>query len=219
MSDRADKTFMNERADTLTFIHYAESAKFIPQGSFAYDEIKRIKLRPGDRATCTPEGLAKMILFSEHLRDEVCISLGAHAGLRHEEITRFRLCFADMENRVISLPPFYLLTKVTKVEMDRTIPIQPVLYDRLKKLIDSGFPPDDFVMRVTNWAERLRVIKKNAGVTVPRNAFRHGYASHRKQLTQNPIQTAEEMGTSVLYLKRNYAVPKPTAMSLAWFAV
>ena len=219
MKDRKDKTYVGQRGDVLAFVHWTEAKKYIPHGSFIYGEVGTIKLGPGERGMCSPEDLAKLIAASEYLQDEVCISLGAHAGIRQAEIARFRLAFVDMENRIIGLPPFYNQAKVTKVEEDRQIPIQPVFYARLKKLIDSGFPREQRVMRVANWNLRLRCLQARTGIKLPPNALRHGYGSHRKQLTQNPITTASEMGTSVEKLKNNYARIQRVSVSKAWFAV
>ncbi|MCE0483459.1 MAG: hypothetical protein LV479_04385 [Methylacidiphilales bacterium] len=219
MKGKEDKTYMGERGDVLAFIRWAEREGYLPRHNFDYSEVVSLKLSPGDRETCSPDDLAKLIVAAEHLRDQVCISLGAHAGIRHEEIEKFILRFVDFKNRVISMPPFYGEVRINKVPVGRKIPIQPVLYNRLKRLSDEGFPADQPVMRVADWGKRLRRIKKNACVRLPQNAFRHGYGSHRLQLTQSEGATALEMGTSREHLRDNYAIPQDEHVSLAWFAV
>jgi integrase len=211
------RAYNNQREDIVGFMRWCEEQKLIPRDSLNYKAIIRHKLGPGARGTCSPSDLKKLIARCRDLRDEICVSLGAHAGIRSAEIERFKLCFVDWENHVISLPPFFQRVKVTKVVASRRIPIQPVLFKRLKKLLGSGFPPDVLVCRVKCWPDRLNRIKRKAGVKLPSNSLRHGFGSHRLQLTQDEAKTALEMGTSVAYLEDNYAVPQPVPVSKAWF--
>jgi len=219
MKSESNKTWCNRRSDIVSLFKYCEKKKLIRPGTLNYGAIDRPKVGPGSRGTCSVDELQRLLDHAEYLRDQVCIVLQAQGGLRSSEARRFRLCFVHWEEGVIRLPDYYLGLRMTKNAEARDIPIPPALYKLLLRLKAQGYPETDLVMRVKFWCRRLSTIAKLAGFKLTHNALRHGYGSHRRQITKSVGQTAEDMGTSIWYVKKHYSSVQLTHVSKAWFAV
>ncbi len=219
MNHQSKKSQNNLRGDLVSWFKHCEKMNLIAHGSLNYNDLERHKVGPGSRASCTPEELQRIFDHAKYLQDQVILGVQAQAGLRHAEGLRFRLCFVDWEEMMIRLPGFYKGIRVTKTGLARDIPLCPALYGLLLRLKQTGFPETDLVTRVKNWADCLRTITKAAGVKVPYNGLRHGFGSHRRQITKSADQTGEDMGTNRYYVNNHYSLPQLSRDSEAWFAV
>jgi integrase len=218
MHNESNKSWNHRRSDIVSMIRYCEKKNLLQPGALNCGAIERRKVGPGSRATCLVEELQRLLDHAEYLQDQLCIALQAQAGLRTAEVERFRLCFVDWEEQMIRLPGVYKGLRLTKTNQARYIPIPQPLYDLLLRLKAQGYPETDLVMRVKNWTNRLRTIAEAAKVKIPYNGLRHGFGSHRRQLTKSVDQTAEDMGTSSWYVKNHYSLPQLSRVSEAWFA-
>jgi hypothetical protein len=101
---------------------------------------------------------------------------------------------------------FLFPASITKTNLERVVPITPVLRAWLN--IDctlDGWPKHH---------ERFNTLARRAGVEIKRNALRHGYGTHNAPVL-NIEETAKRMGDTPMICRKHYANPRVTRAELA----
>ncbi len=166
-----------------------------------------------------PAEMGKILVAAKQYEIAVLPSLEikAFSGVRTEEMVRLWWVMVREDEELIRIPD-----AVGKIDA-RRVPILPNLKRRL-----AAHPAELKRDRVScDWsiANSLyhaweRVCRK-AGVPYRRNAFRNSYFSYRLVIIGDPNLVAEEGGTSVGELKKNYLSRAPISRAMAeeWFSL
>jgi integrase len=149
----------------------------------------------------TTEEIGKLLRAAyEHDRPMVSyIAIGYFAGPRKSELLQ-------LTSRMIIDDHFLLPAEITKMRIERVVPITPVLREWLA--IDctlDGWP---------RHVARFVALSKLAGVAPSRNGLRHGYGTHNAPVL-NIEETAKRMGDTPMICRRHYANPRVTRAELA----
>jgi integrase len=174
-------------------------------------------LQPSD--IYTPEEGRKILAVADESLLMPTIEIKMLSGVRTEEIVRLWWVMVAETEELIRIPD-----AVGKIEA-RRVPILPALARRLKNI-----PPETKRDRVAaDWSianslyHAWKRVCKKAGVPYRRNAFRNSYFTYRLAiLGAGEIKTvAEEGGTSVAMLEKNYLSRAPVSRAMAeeWFAL
>ena len=140
-------------------------------------------------------------------------AVAAFAGLRRAEVERLQWEDVGLSRGFITVRPL----SDTKVKNRRLVPVCEALYEWLTpiaKVVGKLCPE-------TAFRDRFDAARKAAGLfdEWEGNELRHSFASYRLAETQNPAQTALEMGNSVETLLKHYRELKTPEDAAKWFAV
>jgi len=223
----------NHRDAIIAFFNFAQSKGYLPAGiahaaqattefgnprKKITTEAEALKLiQPED--IYSPDEARKILAVKDEPLIIPTIEIKMLSGVRTEEIVRLWWVMIAEKEKLIRIPD-----AVGKVDA-RQVPILSALGRRLEA-IDNAVKRDRVA---ANWSSAnslyhawQRVCKK-AGVPYRRNAFRNSYFTYRlADLGSGEINTvAEEGGTSVEMLKKNYLSRAPVSREMAeeWFAL
>ena len=174
-------------------------------------------MRPND--IYTPEEGRKLLAVTGEPLVIPTLEIKMLSGVRTEEIIRLWWIMVAEKEELIRIPD-----AVGKIDA-RRVPILPALARRLGQ-IDAGQKHDrvaaDWTIANSLYHAWKRVCKK-AAVPYRKNAFRNSYFTYRLAiLGSEKIKTvAEEGGTSVEMLKKNYLSRAPVSRAMAeeWFSL
>jgi len=166
----------------------------------------------------TPEEGRKLLAVDEPIIRPT-LEIKMLSGVRTEEIVRLWWVMVAEKEELIRIPD-----AVGKIDA-RRVPILPALARRLK-LVPAEIKHDrvasEWAIANSLYHAWQRVCKKS-GVPYRRNAFRNSYFTYRLAiLGAGEIKTvAQEGGTSVDMLKRNYLSRAPVSRAMAeeWFSL
>lgn len=192
------------------------------------ERIPPIGTGKGERQVWTAHDLRRL-LASVDTRWRVWVVLGAFAGMRPEEVSPPTKGGAKKRHKrglhcedidwtfgAISIPP-----EVSKVDTPRRVPFNEALRAGLAWAgIEPGMTGPVCPVNPAEDGELKRLGKVLFGAAGwPRNALRHSYGSYRNAIIRDLPRLAEEMGTSVAMLHRNYHNPQPDELGREWFGV
>jgi integrase len=145
------------------------------------------------------------------------MALQAFAGLRYEEICPDLPTDPDaLEWRDILWDKNLIHVRPEVAKTDgRYVPLLPVLKEWLLPLKKKT----GRVYLRRRMDKKFARAAKAAGITWKHNGLRHGYGSFRMSIEQNLHQVSEEMGNSPAVVKKDYRVPYPEDVAVAWFKV
>jgi hypothetical protein len=139
------------------------------------------------------------------------------SGVRTEEIVRLWWVMVKEEEQLIRIPD-----AVGKIDA-RRVPLLPGLARRLKAIpaeVKRDRVAADWSLANSLYHAWQRLCRK-AEVPYRRNAFRNSYFKYRLAIVGDVRKVAEEGGTSVEMLEKNYLSRAPVSHAMAeeWFAL
>jgi len=223
----------NHRDAIISFYNFAEQKGFLPfglrlaaKGTTEFFEARQVITSEADVLALmeptdiySPEEARRLLAVKGMSRLMPSLEFKMLSGVRTEEIVRLWWPMVVEDKRVIRV-----LEAVGKIN-PRQVPILPALDRRLKAIPEAA--KHDRICVDWNSANTLyhawqRLCEK-AGVTYRHNAFRNSYFTYRLVILGNDKinQVAEEGGTSVAMLKKNYLSRAPVSMAQAeeWFSL
>lgn len=145
-------------------------------------------------------------------------ALGGFAGLRTEEIFRLRWEDVDPKAGEIFVSREVSVVKGRESIAERIVDFTPPLTRRAKKMPRKG-PVCPIYRRGLDSARRA-LVASLGWVKWPENALRHSFATYHLADCKNPSATAHQMGhSSVVMVRRVYAVPARRADAAEWWAI
>jgi integrase len=123
------------------------------------------------------------------------VTIGAFAGLRHEEIQRLAWEDIDLEGGYI-----HVGAEKSKTAQRRLVPIQP----NLKLWLNPHVKERGKVNPRRYMTRHLHKIAAAAKIKWPKNALRHSFGTFRLAETQNAHQVSDEMGNSPTIVREHY---------------
>jgi integrase len=222
----------NHRDAVLGFFNFAVETGFLPRGlphaaSFTTEFGEpRQKITTEQQAVdlmapCdiySPEELERILnACAEHAALRATLEIKALSGVRTEEISRLWWVMVAESDDCIRVPD-----AVGKIDA-RRVPILLNLKARLASHpveLKRGRIAADWAQANALYHAWQRICKK-AGVPYRKNAFRNSYFTYRLAIVNNIVQVAEEGGTSVKMLKKNYLSRAPVSLATAqkWFSL
>jgi integrase len=221
----------NHRDAIISFYKFAQEKGFLPHGTrhaaaatteFC-DPRQKITteaealalLQPND--IYTPEEGRKLLAVRDEPTLKPTIEIKMLSGVRTEEIVRLWWVMAAEPEELIRVPD-----AVGKIDA-RRVPILPGLARRLKAIaatVKHGRVAAKWKTANSLYHAWQRLCKK-AGVPYRRNAFRNSYFTYRLVLLGDIGKVAEEGGTSIDMLKKNYLSRAPVSRAQAeeWFSL
>jgi integrase len=223
----------HHRDAIITYYNFAQEKGYLPYGmphaaertTEFHDPRKKITteaqavalLQPND--IYTPEEGRKLLAVSDEPLLMPTLEIKMLSGVRTEEIVRLWWVMVAEQEELIRI-----LDAVGKIDA-RRVPILPALARRLAR-IKAEIKHDRVAV---NWSianslyHAWKRLCKKAGVPYRKNAFRNSYFSYRLAILGNDKikMLAEEGGTSVEMLKKNYLSRAPVSRAMAeeWFAL
>lgn len=207
-------TKRNYRRDVSTFFAFAKSRGWVtanPVDNAA--KVKPPKKRPGILA---PEETAKFFAALQ-LKSPALVpfwSVRFFAGIREQEAVRMDWSMIDLAAGEIHLPD-----TITKTGHARTIRIEPALAAFLGQHAASSGPITDKTTEARRYA--LEQAEKAAGVSLPKNAARHSFATFHLLAFRHAGETALQLGHggSPELLHRHYKGVGTEAQAKAFWAI
>ena len=221
----------NHRDAIISFYKFAQEKGFLPHGTrhaaaatteFC-DPRQKITteaealalLQPND--IYTPEEGRKLLAVQGEPNLKPTVEIKMLSGVRTEEIVRLWWVMAAEPEELIRVPD-----AVGKIDA-RRVPILPGLARRLKAIaatVKHGRVAAKWKTANSLYHAWQRLCKK-AGVPYRRNAFRNSYFTYRLVLLGDIGKVAEEGGTSIDMLKKNYLSRAPVSRAQAeeWFSL
>lgn len=227
----SEKTRNDVRSSMVGFWNWAVWDKLLPKEVTPADKLPRVKDPEPVTATkrvLTPD---EMLRQCAEVRQKWRISLvlGGFFGMRPEEIAPLtgkrksrrkkrglRAEEIDWTFRVIRVPE-----EVSKVDTARNIPFPEHAEEWLRWAgFEPGMTGPVCDQNMTDGGETGRlgpIVFGEEGW--PQNALRHTYGSCRNAMIRNLHQVAEEMGTSVDRMNKNYHNPRTLEEGQGWFGL
>jgi integrase len=200
----------NIRLSIVTLFNFAKARGYLPKHvSTEADHVAKAKDRGGEIGVLKPEQLAGLLKNGDE-EARLYLALGAFTGLRSAELIRL-----EWEDVNFARGHIQVAKNKSKTATRRLVPIQPNLMQWLAPYRDK----DGRVFVSEHAADRAIVAAKDAGVSWPRNALRHSYATYRLAQCQDAGRVALEMGNSPQMLFSNYRELADEHDAKAWFSV
>ena len=207
----APRSYNNFLWALRTFFRYAQKQDWLSKEA---NLLARVETRTEKKAPVeifTPEQLAALLKHSQ-AQLQLCVALGAFAGVRAEEI--LRLDWLDIERR----PGFIeVAAHKAKTASRRIVPIS----DNLAKWLALAPRTEGRIWPHSKawFFEAIRDAASAAKVTWKQNALRHSFISYRLAEIQDVNRVALEAGTSPKMIDRHYRELVTPAQAATWFAI
>jgi integrase len=221
----------NHRDAIISFFNFGEEKGFLPYGmphaASASTEFRKGRQKISSEAEAlalmqpkdiySPEEARKLLAVKDEPLLVHTLEIKMLSGVRTEEIVRLWWVMVAEKEGLIRIPD-----AVGKIDA-RHVPILPALDRRLQAI--AADVKHDRVSAEWKSANSLyhawqRLCRK-AGVPYRKNAFRKSYFTYRLVILGNIAQVAEEGGTSIEMLKKNYLSRAPVSRATAeeWFSL
>jgi integrase len=194
-----------------TFFRFAQKHDWLSKEVDLLSRVEKRRGKPTPVEIFTPAELAALLI---HASPQVatCISLGAFAGLRAEEI--LRLEWADVERR----PGFVeVAAHKAKTAARRIVPIAESLSRWL------AIAPHDAACvwphSKDGFFKAMRRSADNAKIKWKQNALRHSFISYRLAELQDVNRVALEAGNSPQMIFRHYRELATPQQAKTWFTI
>ena len=144
------------------------------------------------------------------VRDYALILFSMDTGTRPSEATQLTIKDFNLKSYETNIP-----AKVSKTRIARTVPLNPLTVDIIKKLYSVRHPNwrDEAPLFCTeigtpltrfSWSRRLRIYSKKLGVTVTPYSLRHSFGTIFLRLGGNAFNLQRIMGHTTLTMTRRY---------------
>lgn len=207
-------TKRNYRRDVSTFFAYAKSRGWVENNPVE----NAVKVRPPKTppGILSPEDAAKFFAALQ-LNSPALVPFWAvkfFAGIRESEALKMDWTMIDLAAGKIHLP-----ARITKTKTPRTMKIEPVLAAFLGQHAASSGPITDKTDMARRYA--LEQAEKLAGVSLPKNAARHSFATYHLLAFRHAGETALQVGHggSPELLHRHYKGVGTEAQAKAFWAI
>jgi integrase len=200
----------NIRLSVITLFRWARARGYLPKHSpTEADHVAKAKDRGGEIGVLQTEQLSRLLQNGDE-EARLYLALGAFTGLRSAELIRL-----EWEDVNFARGHIQVAKSKSKTATRRLVPIQPNLMQWLAPYRDK----DGRVFVSEHAADRAIAAAKDAGVSWPRNALRHSYATYRLAQCQDAARVALEMGNSPQMLFSNYRELADEHDAKAWFSL
>ena len=221
----------NHRDAIISFFNFGEEKGFLPHGTRHAAAATTEFCDPRQKITNEAEALAllqpndiytpdegrKLLAVQDEPLLKPTIEIKMLSGVRTEELVRLWWVMAAEPEELIRVPD-----AVGKIDA-RRVPILPALARRLQAIaatVKHGRVAAKWLSANSLYHAWQRLCKK-AGVPYRRNAFRNSYFTYRLVILGDIGKVAEEGGTSIDMLKKNYLSRAPVSHAQAeeWFSL
>ena len=199
----------NIRNSVSVLFNFAKGRGYLPKGRpTEAEDLPKAKEPPPKIEILTPSQLEKMLCGAPSFLVPF-VTIGAFAGLRHEEIQRLDWEDIDLESGYI-----HVGAEKAKTAQRRLVQIQPNLHAWLKAFSATGpVSPRSYMTR------HLHSLAEAAGIKWPKNSLRHSFGTYRLAQTQNVHQVSDEMGNSPAMVREHYRQLVTKAEADKWWAI
>lgn len=199
----------NIRSSISVLFNHARSKGYLPKDhATEADALPKAKAPPPKIGIVTPEQLTQMLVSAPSFLIPF-VTIGAFAGLRHEEIQRLTWNDIDLKAGYI-----HVGADKAKTSQRRLVPIQPNLKGWLRAHVGEGS------VSVRRYMTRhLQNLAEAAGIKWPKNALRHSFGTYRLASTQNVHQVSDEMGNSPAIVREHYRQLVPKSEADKWWKI
>ncbi len=205
----AGRTRNNFRRAIGTLFRFARVRGYVAPSHTGILEVERAANDVEEIQIFTVEDLVTLLA---HAKKPLipCLTIGALAGLRSEEIKRLDWADFKWEEGEIEIR-----ASKAKTRTRRLVPI----CDSLKNWLEPFKHPSGPVCPYRNLGNQFLKLAKAANITWKRNGLRHSFISYRVALLKNVAEAALEAGNTPKVIMQNYLRVVNKAKAEAWFAV